>query len=158
MKEVAILLLFALLLNGCGTTTNTQTAAGGTWQSVMSAGEVTGLTFTTQFTVDSNGDLSISYFQFLNQGACFPINGGSVSGSMILTENQTDYSVTGPFTYTVQSGGSTLSLTGNVTGTENGLNGGTLSSGTVTGTWTLTGGTGCDDAVGGIFTMTQATS
>jgi len=75
---------------------------------------------------------------------------------MILTENQTNFTVTGPLSFTVQSGGNTLTLTGNVTGTENGLNGTTISGAMATGSWTLTGGTGCSDPAGGSFTMTQS--
>ena len=162
MKEVAILLLVALMLNGCGSsnTTPTQTAAGGTWQSQMLGGEgsASGFSFITQFAVGAGGALSVSYFQFLNQSEaqCFPINGGTVAGSMVLTENTTNFTVTGPFSFTVQSAGNTLTLTGTVTGTENGLNGTTLSGGSITGTWTLAGGSGCSDATGGSFTMTQS--
>jgi len=161
MKQVAILLLLALTLDGCGSShsTPTQTAAGGAWQSQMfgGMGPDSGFSFITQFTLGSNGTLSISYFQFLNSNSaqCFPVSGGTLAGTMMLTENTTNFSVTGPFSFTVQSGGNTLSLTGNVTGTENGLNGTTLTSGSVTGTWTLTGGTGCNDPTGGTFTMTQ---
>jgi hypothetical protein len=163
MKEVAILLLVALMLNGCGgNTTATQTAAGGTWQAALSGGEssASGLSFITQFTVGGNDTLNVSYFQFLNQSEaqppCFPINGATAAGTMTLTENQTTFTVTGPIVLTVQSGGNTLTLTGNVTGTENGLNGTTLSGATATGSWTLTGGTGCNDPAGGSFTMTQS--
>jgi hypothetical protein len=165
MKEVATLLLVALMLNGCSGNSQTaavQTAAGGTWQAQMLGGEGTasGFSFVTQFTVGSDGTLSVSYFQFLNQSSvqppCFPISGGTIAGSMILTENTTNFTVTGPFSYTVQSGGNTLTLTGTVTGTENGLNGTTLSGASVTGTWTLAGGSGCNDATGGSFTMTQS--
>lgn len=74
---------------------------------------------------------------------------------MMLTENTTNFTVTGPVTFTVQSGGNTLTLNGNLTGTENGLNGTTLSGAVVTGNWTLTGGTGCNDPSGGTFVMTQ---
>jgi hypothetical protein len=163
MREVAILLLVALVLNGCGgNTTPTQTAAGGTWQAALSGGEssASGLSFITQFTVGGNNTLSVSYFQFLNQSEaqppCFPITGATVAGTMTLTENQTTFTVTGPIVLTVQSGSNTLTLTGNVTGTENGLNGTTLSGATATGNWTLAGGTGCNDPAGGSFTMTQS--
>jgi len=61
MKEVAVLLLAALILNGCSTssTTSVQTAAGGTWQAEMLGGQGTasGFSFITQFTVGSNGTL-----------------------------------------------------------------------------------------------------
>src|SRR5271168_1794223 len=78
MKQVAILVLFAIMLNGCGTTSNpVQTAAGGTWEAQMLGGEgsSSGFSFTTQFTVGGAGALSISYFQFINESACFPFNG-----------------------------------------------------------------------------------
>jgi hypothetical protein len=162
MKEVAILLLAALLLNGCGgnNTTATQTAAGGTWEAQMlgGSGPDSGFSFITQFTIGGGGTLSISTFQFINQSSaqCFPVSGGSQAGTMSLTENTTNFTVTGTFSFTVQSAGNTLTLNGNVTGTENGLNGTTLSGGLVTGTWTLTGGTGCNDTTGGSFTMKQS--
>ena len=159
MKEVAILLLAALLLDGCGSSsssTTTQTAAGNTWQAEMLGGEGTasGFSFITQFTVGGDGTLSISYFQFLNSNStqCFPVAGGTQSGSMVLTTNTSNSTVTGTFSFTVQSGGNTLALTGTVTGTENGT---TLSGGSVTGTWTVSGATGCNDPTGGSFTMTQ---
>ena len=158
MKEVAILLLITLMLNGCGssTTTSTQTAAGGTWEAQLlgGQGQSSGFSFITQFTVEgSGGSLSISGFQFLTAGACFPTTGGTESGSMNLTVNTSTNAVSGTLTYSVQSGGNTLTLNGtSVTGTESGT---TLSGGSVTGTWTLAGGTGCNDATGGSFTMTQ---
>jgi hypothetical protein len=157
MKEVAILLVIALMLNGCGSSTTTaQTAAGVTWGAVLSGGigSDSGFSFTTQFTVGSGGTLSISYFQFLNSNStqCFPVAGGTQAGSMVLTTNTSNSTVTGTFSFTEQSGGNTLTLTGTVTGTENGT---TLSGGSVTGSWTLAGGTGCSDATGGSFTMTQ---
>jgi hypothetical protein len=162
MKEVAVLLLVALLLNGCSSNqTATQTAAGGTWQVQTLGGEgaSTGFSFNTQFTVGGDGTLSISYFQFINSGQpCFPINGGTLSGTMVLTENTTTFEVTGTFSYVVQSGSNTLTFNGTVTGTQNGLNGTTLSDATGTGNWTLAGdGTnGCIDTVGS-FVLTQST-
>lgn len=161
MKEVAALLLVALLLNGCSSNqTPTQTAAGGTWQVQTLGGEgvSTGFSFNTQFTVGGGGALSISYFQFINSGQpCFPLSGGTLSGSMVLTENTTTYLVTGTFSYVVQSGSNTLTFTGTVTGNENGLNGTILSGATGSGAWTLAGdGTsGCVDTSGS-FTMSQS--
>ena len=87
MKEVVVVLLVALMLNGCGSSTPTaQTASGGVWQSQMSggAGESSGFSFVTQFTVGGNGALSISNFQFLTSGTCFPVNGGTESGTLDL--------------------------------------------------------------------------
>jgi hypothetical protein len=156
MKEVAILLLIALMLNGCGgnSTTTVQAAAGGSWQAEMlgGSGPASGFSFITQFTVGSGGSLSISSFQFLTAGACFPTTGGTESGSMNLTINSSTNAVTGTFSFTVLSGGNTLTLNGAVTGTESGT---TLTGGSITGTWTLAGGTGCNAPTGGSFTMTQ---
>jgi hypothetical protein len=79
MKEVAILLVFVLMLGGCGSNSNNvQTAASGGWQAVMSGGDgvASGFSFITQFTVSgTGGSLSISNFQFLTQidGGCFPV-------------------------------------------------------------------------------------
>jgi hypothetical protein len=161
MKVVAILLVAALLLNGCGTSsTATQTAAGGTWSAQLLGGEgpASGFSFVTSFSVGgSGGGLTLSSFQFDTAGACFPENGDTVTGTMVLVENQTTFQVTGTIAFTVKSGSNTLTLNGNVTGTENGLNGTTLSGAVATGTWTFTGsGTpaGCSNTSGS-FTMTQ---
>lgn len=157
MKEVAILLLLALVLTGCGnkSTTTTQAAASGLWQAELlgGSGTASGFSFTTQFTVASDGTLSITSFQFLTTGTCFPIGGGTQSGTMVLTLDSATNAVTGTFSFTVQSSNNTLTLTGTVAGTEVGS---TLSNTTITGTWTLAGDTGCNDTTGGSFTMTQS--
>jgi hypothetical protein len=163
MKEVAILLLVALMLNGCGhssSPTAAQTAAGLSWQAqtVGGSGPACCFSFITQFTVNSDGSLSISNFQFdtHNSTSCFPDNGGTVTGSMNLTLNTTNNTVTGTFTFTIVSSDNTLTLNGNVTGTESATT--PLSSGSITGSWSLAGsGTpaGCSNASGS-FTMTQS--
>jgi hypothetical protein len=153
MKEVAILLLFTLVLNGCGSSTpTTQTAASGIWSAQLPGGngEASGFSFTTQFTVNGDGSLSITYFQFLTEGTCFPISGGTETGSMVLTTNTSTNAVTGTFTYSVQSGSDTLTLNGTVTGIASTT---TLSGGSITGTWSLAG-SGCS-ATAGSFTMKQ---
>ena len=155
MKEVAILLLVTLLLNGCGTSSTTvQTASGGTWEAQLSGGlgQDSGFSFITQFTVGGNGALSVSSFQFLTAGSCFPVTGGNQSGTLTATYNSANQ-VTGTFSFTEASGGNTLTLTStSVTGI---LSGTTLTGGTITGTWALQGGTGCT-AAGGTFTMKQS--
>lgn len=158
MKEVAILVLVALILNGCSTnnTVNTQTAqaaSGGIWSAELlgGSGEASGFSFTTQFTVNGDGTLAITYFQLLTSGTCFPTAGGTQAGTMVLTINGSTDVVTGTFSYTETAQGNTLTLTGQVTGTSSGT---TLTGGSITGTWTVTGGTGCNGA-GGTFTMTQ---
>ena len=65
MKEVAILLVVTLLLNGCGTTTTaTQTAASGLWYADLlgGAGPASGFSFNTQFTV-SGGGRGVEHFE-----------------------------------------------------------------------------------------------
>lgn len=161
MRKVAALLLLALLPSGCGSSKPTaQSAAGGVWSADLSGGEgsASGLSFITQFTVAGSGALSIQNFQFINMESCFSIdprsNGGSVSGSMDLTENMATNAVTGSMTFTVVSGGNTLTLTSSaVTGT---ISGTTLSGGAATGTWSVSGSTSCTGS--GSFTMTQTTS
>ncbi len=157
MKRVPILLLLAMLVNGCGSGRPTaQSATGGLWQAQLSngIGNSSGFSFNTQFTVGSNGDLSISNFEFLNDNpnSCFPINGGTISGNMLLTQNMATNGVTGSMTFTVTSSSNQLTLTGSVTGT---IVGTTLSAGTASGMWTLTGTGACSDA-SGPYTMNQS--
>jgi hypothetical protein len=164
MKEVAILLLLALMLNGCSTSsTNVQTASGGLWQAKTSGGEAPGaccFSFITQFTVGGNGVLTISSFQFLNSippadGGCFPASGETPTGTLDLTASSANQ-VSGTFSFTVTSGSNTLSLNStSVTGTLTGTNLTTLTGGSISGIWSLQGGTGCND-VSGTFTMTQS--
>ena len=155
MKEVAVLMLVALMLNGCSSssTPTTQKAASGIWSADLQGGtgDASGFSFTTQFTVNGNGSLNITYFQFLTAGTCFPVSGGTQTGSMVLSTSTSTNAVSGNFAYSVQSGNDTLTLNGTVTGTASGT---TLSGGSITGTWSVTGDTGCN-ATGDSFTMKQ---
>jgi hypothetical protein len=163
MKKVVFLLLIALMLNGCGASDNppnVQQASGGVWQSEMlgGLGPASGLSFIAQFTVSNNGALSITNFQFITQvdGGCFPVTGATPSGNLSVTFNSADQ-VSGTFSFTITSGGNTVTLTSTqITGTVNGTNN-TLSNGVITGTWALKGVTGCNN-VDGTFTMTQTSS
>jgi hypothetical protein len=167
MKQVAILLLMVLMLNGCSSMRTLQSTTSGNWQAVMfgGTGPASGFSFITEFTVNGNNALNVSSFQFLtvNTGgsaSCFPINGGTVGGSIANYVVNTNDTVTGDLTFTVTSGGNTLTLTGTLTGTAT-VTGTppntstTLTSATVTGLWSVTGGTGCTNA-GGSFSMTQS--
>jgi|GEM_PF-1690022 hypothetical protein len=163
MKEVAILLLVALMLNGCSSnSTAVQTAASGGWQAEMSGGDgvASGFSFITQWTVSGgSGALSVSNFQFLTQinGGCFPVTGETPTGNLKVTFNAADQ-VTGTFSFTIASGGNTLTLTStSVTGTINTTNN-TLSNGVIIGNWAVVGsGNGCSN-VSGTFNMTQTAS
>jgi hypothetical protein len=151
MKKFAILglLMLELALSGCGSTSQTTAATdtSGVWQAVMSggAGEASALSFVTKFSVNGDGSLNISSFNFLNTDpqACF-VSGQTEGGTASVTTDSTGL-VTGTVTYTVQSGtpaGNTLTLTGTEDGT------------TITGTWALTGGGACTGA--GDFTMKRS--
>lgn len=171
MKKLAILALLALELGvgACGNSTSknsTTTTAGGSWEALLSGGKgpASQLNFVTSFTVTdttgvSNQPLSISGFSFFNAGACFATGAGASTeaGNATLNTSATNQ-VTGTLNFTVNSvtpAGNTLSLTGNLTGTSNGTatTTGTLSSGVVSGTWTLTGGSDCTGT--GTFIMCQ---
>jgi hypothetical protein len=163
MKEVAILLLLALVLNGCGSSTPTlQSTSGGVWLATLygGVGDASGLSFITQFTVNSDGTLNITSFQFLNlnqsPGTCFTsVSAVTPTGSVLLQLNTND-TVTGSIKYVVQANGNTLTLNGTVSGTAivtANNSSASLTGATISGDWLITG-TGCNDA-GGSFTMTE---
>jgi len=166
MKEVAILLLVALLLNGCSSSTAVQTKSGTVWQAAMlgGAGTSSGFSFTTQFSLSSSGSLSISNFQLVNQeqDTCFGTSGISEAGTLNVTYNSADV-VTGTFSFTMTSAaGDTVTLTSSdITGTINTATSPyTLNTGaTITGGWVLVpaSGTPCV-AASGTFTMTESTA
>jgi hypothetical protein len=167
MKQVAILLVAVLLLNGCGTTPAVQQQAGAIWQAELigGAGPSSGFSFITQFTVNGGGALTFANFQFLNNGSCFPYLGEIPTATLAnLNIVQGTLQVTANLTFTVLSGGNTLTLTGPMTGTvsetgETGNNTFTFTSATITGDWTLVGsGTGACSAANGSFTMNLTTT
>jgi hypothetical protein len=162
MKEVAIVLLVALALSGCGSTTTVQTPSTAIWAAVLTGGSGDAPdpdpSFNTQFTLNSDASLSITFLQFLTEQSCFPINGGTQTGQIAnLNINSSTYAITGTLNYTVQSGNNTLTLTGPLTGTELGT---TLTNGLVAnGTWIETSSDpGSKCAASGSFTMTQCIS
>jgi hypothetical protein len=70
----------------------------------------------------------------------------------------TNDTVTGSINYAVTENGNTLSLVGTVIGTAvvtQNYNSESLVGATITGNWSLSGGTGCN-GTGGSFTMTQS--
>jgi len=163
MKQIALILILTLLIPACGTNSSyVQQAASGVWQAQLLGGEgaASGFSFDAQFTVTgAGGALTFASFQFLTSTPCFPVSGNGLSpvGTMSLTVNTTTFQVTGSFDFTVSANGNTLALTGNVTGTENGVTGTQLSNGSVLGSWTLTG-TGACASASGSFIMTQSSS
>jgi len=169
MKAVAILMAAALLLNGCSNSTTVQEAPGAIWQAQLlgGKGQASGFSFVTQFSFNGNGSLTPGPFQFLtnDSGSCFPLVVVPVGSLTNFNFDQSTLAVTGTFTYTIPSGGNTLMLTGPLVGVasetgQTGSNTITLTSGSVTGDWTFTGGgtpTGCSDTTGS-FTMTMSTT
>jgi hypothetical protein len=172
MKQVAILLLMALMLDGCSSNSKTlQSTTTGIFQAVMygGVGEASGFSFITDFTLNSNDTLNVSFFQFLtentlNNTPCFPINGGTVSGLIADYMVNSDDTVSGTLTMIVKSGSNTLTLTGDVTGTATvtGTPPNTqtvFTSATISGTWTLKGTPECTLTAGdNSFIMTQGST
>lgn len=156
MRNLAIFVLVAmeLMVMGCGSNNNTTSTTQGTtgiWESALiGTGAGVGVfNFTTSFTIGGDGSLSVTYFSFLTTGPCFGLTGETTSGT--LTGSTTGTTTTGPFQFSVQQNGNTLTMTGTATGTTDSSGNTTWTS--ITGTWTLTGGTSC--AGSGTFTMTQ---
>lgn len=162
MKKFAVLILLAceLAVSGCGSSTatstsNAQSVTSGLWGAVLSggSGDASGavLGFIINFTVNSNGTLNITEFSFntnpnttTNPG-CFLSEAESGTSSLTTT---TGNEIEGSITFVVTSStpaGNTLTLSGNELGNS------------ITGTWTLVGGTGPPDCnASGTFTMNKS--
>lgn len=142
MKRVAVISVFAigLVLAGCGSNSSNAANINGTWNAQLTG---TGaLSFGLAMVVNGDGSLSVSNFKFTSNSPCF-VSGETTTGSFALMGNFNG-NMTGQFNFQVQSGspsGNTLSLTGAATGN------------TITGTWKLTGSSGCSGT--GTFTMTK---
>lgn len=139
---VAALLVLGLILAGCGSSNNSGNI-NGTWNAtLLDSNNTTAFSFGTSLAVNSGGSLTVTNFNFTTNSPCF-VSGETESGSFSLSGNFMG-NVTGSFGLTVASGnpsGNMLKLSGTATGN------------TITGTWTLTGGTGCTGS--GAFTMTK---
>jgi len=167
MKEVAILLLFALMLNGCGTTNTVQTASGTVWQAKMLGGDGTssGFSFNTQITFGGNGALTLTNLRLLNVDTCFgtttpQTEAGTLTG---LVFNSDDQITGGILTVTMTSpAGDVVTLTSTgISGTVNpNTSPATLSNASITGFWGLVPGSSstCVATSNQPFTMTETTS
>ena len=145
MKQfaVAVVVVVGLVLIGCGSNNNSSAnTVNGTWNaSLMSGGSTPVFAFGTSMTENNDGSLNITNFSFTTSSPCFASE--TESGSFTLGGNFNG-NVNGKFGMTVQSStptGNTLTLSGAVSGN------------TITGTWTLTGSSGCTGS--GSFTMTK---
>jgi hypothetical protein len=163
MKEVAILLLLALMLNGCsGKSSPVEVSSGSVWGTEMVGGIGTssGFSFVVQFTL-SGTNMSINNFQLDNSDTCFGTATTIPAGILNITANSADQ-VSGTLSFTMTSAaGDIVTLTStSVTGTgSTASNGAPLTGGVIVGTWALVpaGGGSCV-AASGSFTMTESTT
>ena len=143
MKRLAkaMLLMVCLTLVGCGLGSSDSSNINGTWNATLiDTNDTTVFSFGTSLVVNNNGSLSITNFNFTTNSPCF-VSSGTESGSFTLS-GDFNGNVNGKFGFVVQSSspiGNTLTLSGTANGN------------TISGNWTLTGGTGCTGS--GSFTM-----
>jgi len=137
---VAILLVAALTLAGCGSSNPTN--INGNWTATLTGSQT--FNFTTSIIENSDGTVSVSKFSFSSNSSCF-VSGETETGTFALSGNFNG-KVTGKFgmivTSTGTASGNILTLTGDANGN------------TITGTWTLTGSSGCTGS--GNFTMNKS--
>jgi hypothetical protein len=134
-----------LTLAGCGNSTGN---VNGNWTATLitpPAGTPV-FAFSTMLTQGSGGTLSFTNFTFTTAGTCFATGPFSETGSVSLSGNYNG-TATGSIALTISTmfpaaTNNVLVLMGNVNGR------------TITGTWTLTGGSGCTG--NGNFTATRA--
>ena len=150
MKHFALaaLLAIGLVLVGCGANNSSNgsnpATFNGTWTAtLLDISKTTVFSFGTSLAVNGDGSLTISNFQFNSNSPCL-VSSETESGSFALMGNLNGQ-VNGRFQFTVQSSApsrNVLTLSG------------TASGNTVSGTWTLTGGSGCTGS--GNFTMVRS--
>jgi hypothetical protein len=131
-------------LVGCGSSSANPSIINGNWNATLTnSGNQTIFQFGTSLVVNGDGSLSVSNFTFTSNSSCFG-SAETESGSFTLSGNFNGQ-VNGTFGFTVQSSspsGNTLTLTGTANGN------------TISGSWQLTGSTGCTG--NGTFIMTKA--
>lgn len=135
----------ALIMSGCGSSNggNGSGNINGTWMATLNDANGSPVyTFSTTFTQGSGSSLSVTNFNFTSTGPCFASDQTSETGSFALMGNFNG-NVTGTFEMTITTmfpgTNNVLTLQGTVTGN------------TISGNWTLTGGTGCTG--NGTFTI-----
>ncbi len=143
-SAIALLLSLVFTLAGCGGGNSNMGNINGTWTATLTDAQGTAFAFTTNFTQGSGNNLNIVSFQFTTAGACFSDQQTRETGSFVLS-GDFNGNITGQFGFTISTmvvPVSTLTLMG------------TANNGTISGTWTLTGATGCTG--NGSFTMTRS--
>jgi hypothetical protein len=147
MKQtiIALVLLLSVALAGCGGTNGATGNINGSWFATLNGSTSEALSFDVGLTVNADGSLGSSNFSFtVNNTSCtFPTV--TESGSFMLTGNFNGQ-VSGKLHYVVTLTGAevnTLTLDG------------TVSGGTINGTWSVSGATaGCSGT--GNFVMTPS--
>ena len=140
------MLALGLTLAGCGYSSHSGNVNGNWTATLISPpGATPVFAFSTMVTQASGGTLTFTNFTFTTPGTCFATGPFSETGSVSLSGNYNG-NVTGSFGTTISTmfpvaTNNTLALMGTVNGN------------TITGTWTLTGDTGCSG--NGTFTATR---
>jgi hypothetical protein len=147
-KQIAIIVLLALglTMSGCGSGNGAPGSGNinGTWAFALTNTDGSpAYTFSTTFTQGSGSALSITNFTFTSTGPCFASYQTSETGTFGLMGNSNG-NVTGTFDMTITT--MFPGATNNVLTLQ-----GTVAGNTITGNWTLTGGTGCSG--NGTFTI-----
>ena len=151
-KSIAttFLIFVALLMVGCGSSSGGNSGnVNGNWNaSLTNASDGSpAYTFSTTFTQSSNGAVSVTNFKFNSAGPCFESQSTSQTGSFTLSGNSGG-NVTGTF-------GMVITTMFPAAATQNVLNlQGTVNGNTITGTWNLTGTSGCSG--NGNFTINKS--
>lgn len=142
-----VILMVGLITAGCGGGTGLNPGnINGTWTATLTNPDgSSAFAFTTSFTQSSGNALSVTNFTFSSSGSCFS-SPTTETGSFNLSGNFNG-TVTGSFEMTI----STLFPEQNNVLTLNG----TVNGSTISGTWTLTGTTGCSG--NGTFTFNKTT-
>lgn len=139
------LILSAFFVTGCSNGSNSGNINGNWNASLMNTDGSQAFGFTTTFTEASNGGVDVTHFSFTTSGNCFANEQTTQTGTFSLSGNFQG-NVTGSFGMTVSTTGGTTANSLKLQGTVNG--------GTVAGTWTLSGSSGC--AGNGTFTMNRS--
>ncbi len=147
MYKLAIttLLALGLTLTGCGNGTGN---INGTWTANLTTppGGTPVFAFQTTIAGGGGGAFQITSFTFTTAGSCFSGDPVTETGSVTLSGNYNGH-VTGTFNLVISTAFPVA--TNNVLTLQ-----GTVADKTITGTWTLTGTTGCSGS--GVFTATRA--
>ena len=144
-SALALVLCSILVLAACGGGNSHSGSINGLWTATLS--DVNGDTvfgFTTNFVQQSGSSLQIVNFQFTTNSPCFANEQLSETASFVLA-GDFNGNVTGQLQMTVST---TFPSNNNVLTLNGAANGNTI-----TGTWTLSGGTGCSG--NGTFNMTR---